>query len=71
MDKNAPATQLSPRERQVLKLLINEHSTAEIAELLLISARSVEKYRSGLREKLSCSSLDELSSCAREHQLID
>lgn len=71
MNNPTPTTELSPREHQVLELLANEHSNTEIAELLFVSLRSVEKYRSGLRDKLECSNLEELILCAREQRLID
>ncbi len=71
MNSPTATIDLSPREHQVLKLLANDHSNAEIADLLFVSLRSVEKYRAALREKLECSNLDELLECAREQQLVD
>lgn len=49
---------LTIRERQVLKLLLNGHSSADIAECLSISLRTIEKYRSSIGAKLEISMED-------------
>ncbi len=53
-------SQLSPqpepltlRERQVLKLIAEGKSSKEIAALLFISVRTVERHRANIREKLN------------------
>jgi len=43
---------LTPRETQVVKLVAEEHSTASIAELLVISPKTVERHRANILEKL-------------------
>ena len=50
---------LTPREREVLGLLVEGLSQREIAERLAISPRTVEVYKARMMEKLQCRSLAE------------
>lgn len=43
---------LSPREREVLKQLALGHTNQEIADMLFLSVKTIETYRSRLSEKL-------------------
>ena len=45
-------TGLTPRERQVLQLLVEGKTTREIASDLLISAKTVDSHRMNLMKKL-------------------
>jgi DNA-binding NarL/FixJ family response regulator len=54
--------QLSAREQEVLRLLAAGKGTTEIAELLAISPKTVETYRSRLMNKLA---IDNLSGLVR------
>jgi DNA-binding NarL/FixJ family response regulator len=47
----APAA-LTDRESQILALIADGHTSREIAEMLVISPRTVERHRENLREKL-------------------
>ena len=51
---DAPADQLSPRERQVLQLVGEGKSNKEVANLLGISVKTAESHRSRLMQKLDC-----------------
>jgi two-component system NarL family response regulator len=55
-----PLEQLSEREREVMGLLRNGHSTSAIAEELSISIRTVEKHIQHIREKLGLDDQREL-----------
>ena len=44
---------LSYRERQILKQVVEGHTSAEIAETLLLSQKTIETYRSRLMQKLN------------------
>jgi DNA-binding NarL/FixJ family response regulator len=55
-----PLDLLSPREREVLQLVVEGKTSAEIAAILSLSAKTVETYRSRLMAKLRVSSLAEL-----------
>lgn len=50
--KNMPSDSLTPRERQVLKLVAEGKTSRDIAELLSISTRTVEHHRANLLKKL-------------------
>jgi len=44
--------QLTDREREILKLLAEGHSTREIAQMLVISPKTVERHKTNLMTKL-------------------
>jgi len=44
--------QLTDREREILKLLVEGHSTREIAQMLVISPKTVERHKTNLMAKL-------------------
>lgn len=52
-----PLDKLSPREKEILQLIAEEHTSSEIAELLFISEKTVEKHRASLMEKLNVHNL--------------
>ncbi|HEV2773845.1 MAG TPA: response regulator transcription factor [Thermoleophilaceae bacterium] len=49
---DVPADPLSHRESEVVKLIAEGHSTREIAEILVISEKTVERHRANTLEKL-------------------
>jgi DNA-binding NarL/FixJ family response regulator len=55
-----PLNLLSEREREVLQLVVEGKSSAEIADLLALSSKTVETYRSRLMQKLGISDLPAL-----------
>ncbi|MDI1263507.1 MAG: response regulator transcription factor [bacterium] len=55
-DASIGADELSPREREVLKLTALGYATKEIADLMAIGGKSVETYRSRASEKLGLKS---------------
>jgi DNA-binding NarL/FixJ family response regulator len=55
---------LSSREREVLQLLAEGSSTAQIADRLCISVKTVETYRQHIMEKLNMRSIAELTKYA-------
>jgi RNA polymerase sigma factor (sigma-70 family) len=61
---------LSPREREVLQLVAEGKSTAEIAQILPLSSKTVDTYRSRLMEKLGLKDLSALIKFALQHGLI-
>lgn len=66
-EAKSPLTQLSSRERETLQLVVEGQSSAEIAELLSLSCRSVETYRRRLMQKLGISNLPNLVKFAISH----
>jgi DNA-binding NarL/FixJ family response regulator len=70
-DKRAesPLDSLSKRERDILQLLVDGRSNREAAELLHISVKTVETYRSRMLQKLGISNMAELMKFALTHGL--
>ncbi|MDH7486631.1 MAG: response regulator transcription factor [Anaerolineae bacterium] len=66
-----PVEALTPRETEVLKLIVQGYTNRQIAEELCISVRTVEGHRANLSEKLGLRSRVELVRYAREHGLIE
>ena len=55
---------LGPREREVLQLLAEGHSSPEIAGRLHIAASTVETHRRNIMKKLDVHSIAELTKYA-------
>lgn len=64
-------SELSDRERDVLRLIALGHTNAEVAEQLYISIRTVESHRAHIQQKLRLSSRAELVKYALEHGLVE
>lgn len=60
----SPMDLLTPRERQVLQLVAEGHSSRDIAKRLVISARTVTSHRENLGEKLGLRSIASLTRYA-------
>jgi DNA-binding NarL/FixJ family response regulator len=61
---------LSPREREVLQLIAEGHSTKEIARVLKVSVKTVETHRRQLMNKLELFSVAELTRYAIREGLV-
>ena len=66
-----PDSPLTPREREVVKLVAEAHTTEQIAELLVISPRTVERHRENILAKLGMRDRVELTRWAIRHGLIE
>lgn len=64
-----PLLNLSEREREVLLLMANRHSTEAIARLLHIAPSSVRTYRSRMKQKLDVVSDEDLLQYASQYNL--
>jgi DNA-binding NarL/FixJ family response regulator len=62
---------LTPREREVVKLVAEAYSTDEIAHLLIISPRTVERHRENILSKLRLRDRVELTRYAIRHGLVE
>jgi two-component system, NarL family, response regulator NreC len=63
-------SQLSPREKEILRLVADGYSNKEIAEKLVISSSTVHSHLSNSMEKLGLKSRRELIQYARKHGLL-
>ena len=63
----SPLESLSARERQVLQLVVEGKSSAEIARIVHLSPKSVETYRSRLMKKLGIADVPSLVKFAIQH----
>jgi DNA-binding NarL/FixJ family response regulator len=66
-----PLDLLSPREKEILQLIAEEHTSGEIGSLLFISEKTVEKHRANMMEKLRVRNLAGLVRLAVKHGIID
>lgn len=67
--RSSPLDRLSPREREVLQLVVEGRSSAEIARMVFLSPKTVETYRSRLMTKLGVSDVPALVKFAVAHGL--
>ncbi|MFZ0547729.1 MAG: response regulator transcription factor [Candidatus Promineifilaceae bacterium] len=63
-------TPLTPREHEVLQLISEGHTNSEIAELLDVSIKTIERHRTSLMAKLEVRNVVELIRVALKHRLI-
>lgn len=71
LQKEDLLSSLSPREREIMQLIAEEYTSAEIAQILAISEKTVEKHRSHLLEKLKVRNIAGLVRFAIKHRLVD
>lgn len=64
-----PLGRLNAREREILQLLVEGKQNARIAELLYLSPKTIETYRSHLMQKLGIADLPGLVKFAIQHGL--
>lgn len=72
-ERPAPALgyDLTEREREVLALLVQGSSNAEIAASVHLSVAAVKYHVSGILSKLGAANRTEAAALAREHNLLD
>lgn len=66
VEEQNPLASLSAREREVLKYVVEGKTSAEIAEKLFLSPKTVESYRSRLMHKLGVRDLPSLIKLAMD-----
>jgi DNA-binding NarL/FixJ family response regulator len=71
--EGAPAREnpLTPREEEVTKLIAEGHTSKEIATLLVLSEKTVERHRANILEKLGLRDRVDLTRYAIRRGLID
>jgi DNA-binding NarL/FixJ family response regulator len=66
-----PDDPLTPRESEIVKLIAEGHSSKEIAELLVISDKTVERHRANVLEKLGMRDRVDLTRYAIRRGLVE
>ncbi|RRO16709.1 DNA-binding response regulator [Saccharopolyspora rhizosphaerae] len=69
--EEVPDRAITDREEEILKLVAEGHSSKEIADLLVISIKTVERHRSNLMAKLGMKDRLELTRYAIRSGLIE
>jgi two-component system response regulator NreC len=64
------ADKLTPREREVLRLIALGHTSVEIAHKLELSPRTIETHRARIHRKLGLATRAELVRYALQHELL-
>jgi two-component system, NarL family, nitrate/nitrite response regulator NarL len=62
---------LTDREKEIIKLIAQEYSNAQIGEKLFISERTVETHRKNIFRKANTKTIVGLMKFAIENKLID
>ena len=62
---------LTPRELEIVKLIAEAHSSKEIAEMLVISIKTVDRHRANILEKLGMRDRVELTRYAIRRGLVE
>lgn len=65
-----PLSILSPREREVVQLIVEGYPSAEIARVLSLATSTVDTYRARIMQKLQITTLSELIKFAIQNGLI-
>ncbi len=68
--KSGDADKLTPREREVLRLIALGHTSVEIAHKLSLSPRTIETHRARIHRKLGLDTRAELVHYALQHELL-
>ena len=66
---NGSGSRLSAREREVVKLVAEGHTSKAVAKLLGISVKTVEAHRLNIMRKLACTRSADLVRYAVRHQI--
>ena len=61
---------LSPREREILQLVVEGHTNQGVAKVLSVSPKTVERHRSSLMKKLEVRNLPDLIRIALKLRLV-
>jgi DNA-binding NarL/FixJ family response regulator len=70
-NSQGPAVPLTPREEEVVKLIAEAHTNAQIAEILHLSEKTVESHRANLLRKLGMRDRVELVRYAIRRGLVE
>lgn len=66
-----PLSTLTPREKEILQLIAEGHTGLQIAKMLGVSGKTVEKHRTSLMDKLNVHNVVGLVRLAIKFRLVD
>jgi DNA-binding NarL/FixJ family response regulator len=69
--EESPKDPLTARELEVVKLIAEGHTSEEIAEMLVISRKTVDRHRANILEKLEMRNRVELTRYAIRRGLVE
>jgi len=69
VEKDVPRVNLSERETEIIKLIINGATSAEIAEQLFLSEHTVKTHRKNIFKKIGINSISQLATFAINNNL--
>lgn len=69
-NKSRQDSNLTEREKEVLKLIALGHTNKEIAEMLMVSVKTVESHKTRIMEKIQCQKRSEMVRYAIENGYI-
>jgi two-component system response regulator NreC len=70
-EQSTPLEILTPRETEILKLIVEGYTNRQVSEHLNISIRTVEGHRANISDKLGLHSRLEFVRYARQHGIIE
>jgi DNA-binding NarL/FixJ family response regulator len=70
-ETDQPTGRLTPREREIVKLVAESKSNKEVAYILQIGVKTVESHRARIMEKLGLHSATELVRYAVRNELVE
>jgi DNA-binding NarL/FixJ family response regulator len=70
-EREGPREPLTPREQEVVKLIAEAHTNAQIAEVLHLSEKTVESHRANVLRKLGMRDRVELVRYAIRRGLVE
>jgi DNA-binding NarL/FixJ family response regulator len=65
------ASRITPRQREIVKLLAEGKTSKEVAVALGMSVKTAETHRANIMKRLNCHSISELVRYALRNQIID
>lgn len=68
--KKSPAALFTDREREIVRLICRQHTAQEIGEMLFLSKRTVEGYRTRILEKMDVKNTAGVVIFALKHSII-
>jgi len=70
-EATAHIASLTPREKEVLELIVNSHTNKEVAKKLDISYRTVDAHRARVMQKMRVESITELVALVTKYDLLE